>query len=107
MMAPAAEELKKALSHCKINNIGNIAVIANVDAEYYKTKEQISQGLVRQLTSAVLWQKCMERLLADGVTKFYEIGPSRVLTGLMKRIDRKATVFNISSLAGLSELIGV
>ena len=107
VMAPAAEELKKAFSQCKIGNIGNIAVVANVDAEYYKTKEQISQGLAKQLTSAVLWQKCMERLLADGVTKFYEIGPSRVLTGLMKRIDRKAIVFNISSLAGLSELIGV
>ena len=107
MMASAAQELKKALSQCKISNIGNIAVVANVDAEYYKTKEQISQGLVNQLTGAVLWQKCMERLLADGVTKFYEIGPNRVLTGLMKRINRKADVFNISSLAGLNELIGV
>jgi [acyl-carrier-protein] S-malonyltransferase len=107
MMAPAAQELKKALLQCKINNIANIAVVANVDAEYYKTKEQISQGLVNQLTSAVLWQKCMERLLVDGVTKFYEIGPNRVLTGLMKRINRKTAVSNISSLAGLNELIGV
>jgi [acyl-carrier-protein] S-malonyltransferase len=107
MMAPAAQELKKALSQCKISNIANIAVVANVDAEYYKTKEQISQGLVNQLTNTVLWQKCMERLLAEGVTKFYEIGPGKVLTGLMKRINRKAAVSNISSLAGLSELIGV
>ena len=107
IMAPAAQELKKALLQCKINNIANITVIANVDAEYYKTKEQISQGLVNQLTSPVLWQKCMERLLADGVTKFYEIGPGKVLTGLMKRINRKAIVSNISSLASLNELIGV
>jgi [acyl-carrier-protein] S-malonyltransferase len=102
MMKPAADELKKALAQCKIGNIGNIAVIANVDAEYYKTKEQISQGLIRQLTGAVLWQKCMERLLADGVNKFYEIGPNKVLTGLMRRINRKAEVINISSLTNLS-----
>jgi [acyl-carrier-protein] S-malonyltransferase len=107
MMKPAAQELGKALSQCKIGDPADIAIIANVDAEYYKTKEQISQGLVNQLTSAVLWQKCMERLLVDGVAKFYEIGPGKVLTGLMKRINRKAAVSNISSLAGLNELIGV
>ncbi len=106
MMAPAAQELKKALGQCKIDNVGSVAVIANVDGEYYQTKEQISVGLVRQLTSAVLWQKCMERLLADGVTKFYEIGPNKVLMGLMRRINRKANVVNISSVAGLNELSG-
>jgi [acyl-carrier-protein] S-malonyltransferase len=103
MMAPAAEELKNALAQSKINDIANIAVIANVDAEYYKTKEQIAQGLVKQLTGAVLWQRCMEKLLADGVTKFYEIGPNKVLMGLMRRINRKAEVINISSLTNLSK----
>ena len=107
LMAPAAEEVKKAIGQCKINNPTDIAVIANVDAEYYQTKEQISQGLIKQLTGAVLWQKCMGKLLADGVTKFYEIGPNRVLTGLMRRINRKADIVNISSAAGLNELIGV
>ena len=102
MMKPAADELKNALSQCKINDVGSISVIANVDAEYYKTKEQISAGLVKQLTGAILWQKCMERLLAEGVTKFYEIGPNKVLTGLMRRINRKTEVKNISSLTNLS-----
>jgi [acyl-carrier-protein] S-malonyltransferase len=106
MMAPAAEELKKAIGQSKINDPKDISVIANVNAEYYQNKEQISEGLVKQLTGAVLWQKCMERLLADGVTKFYEIGPNKVLTGLMRRINRKANVVNISSVAGLNELSG-
>jgi [acyl-carrier-protein] S-malonyltransferase len=106
-MSPAAEELKKALAETNIKAPADIAVIANVNAEYYKTSEQIAQGLVKQLTGAVLWQKCMEKLLADGVTKFYEIGPNRVLTGLMKRIYRKADVVNISSVDSLKELIGV
>ncbi|MBN1788589.1 MAG: ACP S-malonyltransferase [Sedimentisphaerales bacterium] len=104
MMAPAAEELQKAIEQCNIDQISDIEVIANVDAEYYRTAEQISQGLVRQLTNSVLWQKCMERLLEDGVTKFYEIGPGKVLTGLMRRINRKAKVINISNIAGLGEL---
>lgn len=107
LMSPAAEEIKNALAQTNIKAPAEIAVIANVDAEYYKTSEQISQGLVKQLTGAVLWQRCMEKLLADGVTKFYEIGPGRVLTGLMKRINRKADVVNISSVGSLKELIGV
>ena len=106
MMKPAAEELKKALGQSHIDDPGEISIIANVDAEYYRNKEQISQGLVRQLTGAVLWQKCMERLLADGVTRFYEIGPNKVLMGLMRRIHRRADIVNISSVAGMKELIG-
>lgn len=105
MMAPAAEELKKAIGQSRINDPKDIAVIANVNAEYYQNKEQISQGLVRQLTGAVLWQMCMEKLLADGVTKFYEIGPNKVLMGLMRRINRKVEVVNISDLDGMKKLL--
>jgi len=47
----------------------------------------------------------MEQLLADGVEKFYEIGPGRVLTGLMKRINRKIKVINISSLQSIQDLL--
>ena len=107
MMSPAAEELKQAISQCKINDPTGIAVIANVNAEYYQNKEQISQGLVKQLTGTVLWQKCMERLLADGVTKFYEIGPNKVLTGLMRRISRRTDIVNIGDVDGMKKLNGV
>jgi [acyl-carrier-protein] S-malonyltransferase len=76
----------------------NIAVIANVNADYYKRAGEIKSGLVKQLTCPILWQKSMERLLADGVEKFYEIGPGRVLTGLMKRINRKTKVINVNEI---------
>jgi [acyl-carrier-protein] S-malonyltransferase len=105
MMAGAAEELSKALQKCRINKPAEIKIIANIDAEYYNSAEQIRQGLVKQLTSPILWQKCMEKLIADGVETFYEIGPGRVLTGLMKRIDRKIKVINISTLQNLQELL--
>jgi len=104
MMSSAADSLKEALSNCRILEPGNINIIANIDADYYETAEKIAEGLIKQLTCPILWQKCMERLLADGVQIFYEIGPGRVLTGLMKRINRKAEVVNVSTLQAVSQL---
>ncbi|MGD8499713.1 MAG: ACP S-malonyltransferase [Phycisphaerales bacterium] len=105
MMSSAAEALKEALSNCEISEPSKTRIIANIDAEYYRAGEKIAEGLVKQLTCPILWQQCMERLLADGVEKFYEIGPGRVLTGLMRRIDRKTKVVNVSSLEGIKELL--
>ena len=104
MMSGAAEALAKALADSEIKEPSQTRIIANIDAEYYQTGEKIKEGLVKQLTCPILWQKCMERLLADGVEKFYEIGPGRVLTGLMKRINRKTKVVNVSSLKAIKEL---
>jgi [acyl-carrier-protein] S-malonyltransferase len=105
MMAGAAEALEDALRKCRISEPLKIKTIANIDAEYYKSAEKIAQGLKRQLTCPVLWQKCMERLIADGFEDFYEIGPGKVLTGLMRRIDRKKNVINISSLQAVEALL--
>jgi len=104
MMSSAAEALKEALSRCEISEPGGIKIIANITADYYASAGEVRTGLTKQLTSPILWQKCMERLLADGVEQFYEIGPGRVLTGLMKRINRKANVINISNLEAISNL---
>jgi len=101
MMSSAADELHKALLNCKISKPVDIKVIANINAEYYTSAEKIVEGLTKQLTSPIYWQKCMEQLLADGVEQFYEIGPGRVLTGLMRRISRKTQVINISNLPPL------
>ena len=89
----------------QITKPDNIEIIANINAQYYKSNEEISQGLIKQLTSPILWQKCMEKLLSDGVEKFYEIGPGRVLTGLMRRINRKTKVVNISSTDAVNKLL--
>jgi [acyl-carrier-protein] S-malonyltransferase len=105
MMSGAAEALREALTHSRISEPMGVRTVANIDAEYYRTAIGVTEGLTRQLTSAILWQRCMERLLADGVEEFYEIGPGRVLTGLMKRISRKTKVTNISDLGSLEALI--
>ncbi len=105
MMSSAAETLREALKISEISRPGDIKTIANINAEYYKSAEEIAEGLIKQLTCAIYWQKCMEKLIADGVEEFYEIGPGRVLTGLMKRINRKIKVINISSLQAIEKLL--
>lgn len=105
MMSSAADALGEALAQCEIAEPVQTRTIANINAEYYPTSESIKEGLVKQLTCPILWQKCMERLLADGIETFYEIGPGRVLTGLMRRIDRKTRVNNLSSLQAIKELL--
>jgi len=105
MMNEAANGLSEALTEAKLSNPGNVKIIANVNADYYDSAEQIVQGLKKQLVSPILWQKCMEKLIADGIENFYEIGPGRVLTGLMKRINRKQKVINLSNAATLQKLL--
>jgi [acyl-carrier-protein] S-malonyltransferase len=105
MMALAAKELADALTKTKIAGQGEVKVIANINAEYYTTAEQIREGLTKQLVQPIYWQKCVERLLAEGVDTFYEIGPGKVLTGLMRRINRKANITNVSTAAAIKELV--
>jgi len=104
MMAGAADMLGEALRKSEISQPSNTRIIANIDAEYYETAEKIKEGLIKQLTCAIYWQKCMERLIADGVERFYEIGPGRVLTGLMRRVDRKVKVVNVSKLDDIKHI---
>jgi [acyl-carrier-protein] S-malonyltransferase len=105
MMASAAKKLKEALSNCEISEPSKIKTIANINADYYESSQKIAAGLIKQLTCPILWQKCMERLLTDGVEKFYEIGPGRVLTGLMKRINRRIKVVNVSTLDAIKSIV--
>jgi [acyl-carrier-protein] S-malonyltransferase len=105
MMTPAAKGLAIALDDTQIAEPGNVKTIANINAEYYESASQIRDGLTKQLTQAILWQKCVERLLADGIETFYEIGPAKVLTGLMRRINRKANIINVSTADSLKSLV--
>ena len=105
MMASTADALDEALRTIKMAEPNSVQIIANIDAEYYKSAAAIKASLKRQLVSPVLWQKSMKRLIADGVECFYEIGPGRVLAGLMKRINRKAKVINVSSAQAINELL--
>ncbi|MBI4833251.1 MAG: ACP S-malonyltransferase [Planctomycetes bacterium] len=90
LMKPAEEKLKIELDKIKINTITK-PVISNVTADYVRTPDEIKRCLARQVTSPVLWEDSMRRLVKEGVKEFYEIGPGNVLTGLMQRIDSTVT----------------
>jgi [acyl-carrier-protein] S-malonyltransferase len=106
MMSIAAQGLSAALADTKIGQPANIKVVANITADYYTSANQVRESLAKQLVQPIYWQKCIEKLIADGVEEFYEIGPGKVLTGLMKRIHRKAKILNVSSANALTELSG-
>ena len=88
IMRPADEQLARALAGVTIRP-PRIPVISNVDAAPHSDPDEIRNILVRQVLNPVRWEDSMNLLLAEGYDEFYEIGPGRVLTGLMKRISRK------------------
>lgn len=89
IMQPALERLTIALADAKIRS-PKIPVVSNVDARPHDDPEEIRSLLIQQVVSPVMWEDSMRYLLDDGVDLFYEVGPGRVLRGIMKRIHRKA-----------------
>jgi [acyl-carrier-protein] S-malonyltransferase len=83
------ERLKNALAGVQLKP-PRIPVISNVDAAAHSDPEEIRELLVRQVVSPVLWEDSLRKLLAHGHGPFWEVGPGRVLRGLLKRVDRKA-----------------
>jgi [acyl-carrier-protein] S-malonyltransferase len=89
IMQPAVEKLSAALAGAKLNN-PRLPVVSNVDAKPHDDPEEIRELLIKQVVSPVQWEASMRYLLEQGFRTYYEVGPKRVLCGLMKRIDRKA-----------------
>jgi [acyl-carrier-protein] S-malonyltransferase len=96
IMKPADEKLAAALAHCELRPV-RLPVWSNVDAQPHTEPAEIKGLLVRQVLEPVHWEMTMRHLLQAGVTKFYEIGPGRVLAGLLKRVDRKIACENIAA----------
>ena len=88
LMRPADEQLAEALRNAEVKP-PRIPVYSNVDAASHDDPEEIRRTLVAQVIAGVRWEDSMRRMLVDGFDSFYELGPGRVLTGLLKRIDRK------------------
>lgn len=88
IMKPADAKLSEALASVGINQ-PEIPLVSNVDAVVHSSPDEIRDLLVRQVISPVLWEDSIRAMLAADVDQFYEIGPGKVLKGLLKRIDRK------------------
>ncbi len=94
IMKPADQKLAAALAEVELKP-PRLPVWSNVDAQPHTSPDEIRQLLTRQVLQPVLWEKTLRNLLAAGVDRFYEIGPGRVLAGLLKRVERKADCQNV------------
>ncbi|MBM7647165.1 [acyl-carrier-protein] S-malonyltransferase [Bacillus ectoiniformans] len=94
LMKPATEQLEKVLNEVEIKDC-QVPVIANVDALPVEKSADIQAKLLKQLYSPVLWEDSVETLLANGVDTFIEIGPGKVLSGLVKKVNRRVRTFAI------------
>lgn len=96
LMRPADEHLAAALAGIEIKP-PRVPVWSNVDAKPHTDPAEIRELLVRQVLSPVRWEETVRGLLAAGVERFYEVGPGRVLAGLLKRVQRKADIRNVQA----------
>ena len=106
LMKPAKEELTASLDGITINN-SRIPVCMNVVAQPVTSADEIRNNLVLQLTSPVRWAQSIEAMIAGGVTSFIEVGPQKVLQGLVKRINRSVTVDGVDTADQIAEKLPV
>jgi [acyl-carrier-protein] S-malonyltransferase len=95
LMKPAASELRQVLDGLDLKD-ARIPVIANVSANPMTTAEEIKENLIEQLYSPVLWEDSVVKMIDSGVDTFIEIGPGKVLSGLIKKINRSVKTYSIS-----------
>lgn len=104
LMEPAARRLGEALERVTVR-APSCPVVANVDAQPNADAGRIKDLLVRQVAGAVLWEQCVNTMVNAGVDTFVEIGPGKVLAGLIKRIHKSAVVYNVSDPVSLEATV--
>ena len=95
LMEPAREELAAAIENTTFNE-PNCPIYQNVTASAVKTAAEIKNNLIAQLTAPVKWTQTIQQMVSDGATEFTEVGPGKVLQGLMRKIDRNVTASGAS-----------
>lgn len=95
LMKPASAELKAVLDSLDMHD-AEIPVIANVSAEPMEQAAEIKENLIKQLYSPVLWEDSVQKMIDLGVDTFIEIGPGKVLSGLIKKINRSVKTYSVS-----------
>jgi [acyl-carrier-protein] S-malonyltransferase len=105
MMAPAQERLEADLRAATFHAL-KFPVITNVDAEAVTTGDEARDALIRQVTHPVRWLDSIHEMIEAGVTVFVEVGPGKVLSGLLRQIDRSIRAFNVEDSASLEAAIG-
>ncbi|MEK4629584.1 MAG: ACP S-malonyltransferase [Solibacillus sp.] len=104
LMQPAAHKLAQVVENLTVQQ-PTIPVVSNVTSEILDSVEQIKQELIAQVTSSVRWEQNVEKLIAEGVTIFIECGPGKVLSGLVKKIDRNVETYCVYDEASLAQVV--
>jgi len=103
LMVPAGERLASALEGVEVHPL-NLPVVSNVEASPNQAADRVRQLLVAQVSAPVRWEESMQWMIDQGVDRFIEIGPGKVLSGLVKRMAKQAVIENIQVSADLQKL---
>ncbi|QXE92889.1 ACP S-malonyltransferase [Geomonas subterranea] len=106
LMKPAADRLAQTLEAVQVNAL-TAPVVSNVEAKPNSDAARVKPLLVEQVCAPVLWEQIIQNIVAAGVTNFVEIGPGKVLAGLVKRIDKEASCCNVQDAAGVKAITEV
>jgi len=102
LMKPAQERLAQDLRALRFHD-PEVPVVSNIDAEPKTTRSASQQALIEQVTGAVQWSRCVQKLIEFGAATFIEVGSGKVLTGLMRQIDRSKTALPVNDEASLQK----
>jgi [acyl-carrier-protein] S-malonyltransferase len=103
LMKPAQDRLARDLAELSFNQPA-MPVVTNVDARATTAPDELRDALVRQVSAPVLWVESMQLLMSHGVDTFVEVGPGKVLSGLMRQINRDVKMLNVEDAASLQQL---
>jgi [acyl-carrier-protein] S-malonyltransferase len=104
LMAAAAEKLAGILGEVNIQD-PRIPVIANISGDFVRTAEEIRDSLIKQVSGSVHWEDTVLKMSANGVTHFIEVGPGRVLSGLIKKIAPAGQLYNVENIDSLEKTV--
>ena len=105
MLKEAGEKLGKEMETMEFTEL-KIPYVTNVTADYVTDISQTKELLTKQVSASVRWQESMEKMIADGVDTFVEIGPGKTLNGFLKKIDKNVKVYNISAWEDVEKVVG-
>jgi len=103
-MKPVAEKLKQEFENYVWND-AEVSLVANTTANILTSADEIKEELYRQTFGPVKWVDTINKLAENGVTKIYEIGPGKVLAGLIKKINKNIEVINIENVEAINTLV--
>ena len=104
LMQKAADKLAQTLENLSLQ-VPKTPIVSNVTSELLEDVEQIKQEMVAQVTNSVQWEQNVEKLIAEGVNVFIECGPGKVLSGLVKKIDRNVQTYCVYDEASLAQVV--